>query len=262
MPHLLNIWPVVSGQLANSPRVLLIFDYDGTLTPLVADQEIARLPDRVRRCLAELAYKERFIIGVVSGRELAALEGLVAIPGLIYIGNHGLEMRGLGIDFVHPEASGSIELMTKVAGSLEKELKRFPKLMVHDKKLAVSVSFGNTLDSYTDEIGRAVTAALDPYISAGKIKIIRGRKVFEVSPNIDWGKSEVIKKIHEGCGDNPRVMFFGDDRDDESGFAAVQEMNGIAVCIGPPRQDTKALHQLESPAEVAQVLELLENLDS
>ena len=58
------------------------------------------------------------------------------------------------------------------------------------------------------------------------------------------------------------VMFFGDDRDDESGFAAVQEMNGIAVCIGPPRQDTKALHQLESPAEVAQVLELLENLDS
>ena len=199
---------------------------------------------------------------MVSGRELAELEGLVAIPGLIYIGNHGLEMRGLGIDFVHPEASGSIELMTKVAGSLEKELKRFPKLMVHDKKLAVSVSFGNTLDSYSDEIGRAVTAALDPYISAGKIKIIRGRKVFEVSPNIDWGKGEVIKKIHEGCGDNPRVMFFGDDRDDESGFAAVQEMNGIAVCIGPPRQDTKALHQLESPAEVAQVLELLENLDS
>ena len=172
MPHLLNIWPVVSGQLANSPRVLLIFDYDGTLTPLVAGQEIARLPDLVRRCLAELAYKERFIIGVVSGRELAELEGLVAIPGLIYIGNHGLEMRGLGIDFVHPEASGSIELMTKVAGSLEKELKRFPKLMVHDKKLAVSVSFGNTLDSYTDEIGRAVTAVSYTHLTLPTILLV------------------------------------------------------------------------------------------
>ena len=103
---------------------------------------------------------------------------------------------------------------------------------------------------------------LKPYISTGEMKITRGKNIVEIMPNIDWGKGEAIKKIQLECVDNPILMFFGDDRDDESGFAAVQEMNGIAVCIGPPRQDTKALHQLESPAEVAQVLELLENLDS
>ena len=36
MAHLLNIWPSVSARLRRSGRVLLLFDYDGTLTPIVA----------------------------------------------------------------------------------------------------------------------------------------------------------------------------------------------------------------------------------
>ena len=92
--------------------MLLLLDYDGTLTPIVARPEIAILPDEARRSLEELAENERFVVGVVSGRELAELEGLVAIPGLIYAGNHGLEMSGLGMDYVHPEALGFIELLT------------------------------------------------------------------------------------------------------------------------------------------------------
>ena len=262
MPHLLNIWPVVCRQLLGYSRVLLLFDYDGTLTPNAARPEIARLTDTARGSLEILAAKERFIVGVVSGRELVELEELVAIPSILYVGNHGLEMRGLGMDFVHPKASEFVESVTKVADLLEQELKYVPNLMVHDKRLTVSVDFKNTPDSYIKEVDLTVSDALDPYILAGAIKITRGKKIVEVTPNIDWGKGEVIKHMHRVCGDNPVVMYFGDDRDDEDAFDVVQESNGIAVYIGPPRQNTKALHQLESPAEVAQVLELLEYLDS
>jgi trehalose 6-phosphate phosphatase len=55
-------------------------------------------------------------------------------------------------------------------------------------------------------------------------------------------------------------MFFGDDETDEDGFVAVQNAGGLAVYVGPPRQNTKALHQLESPAEVGQTLALLVRL--
>ena len=68
MPHLLNIWSVVSRQLLSSPRVLLLLDYDGTLTPIVERPEIAILPDEARRSLEELVDNERFVVGVVSGR--------------------------------------------------------------------------------------------------------------------------------------------------------------------------------------------------
>ena len=262
MPHLLNIWSVVSRQLLSSPRVLLLLDYDGTLTPIVARPEIAILPDEVRRSLEELVDNERFVVGVVSGRELAELEGLVAIPGLIYAGNHGLEMSGLGMDFVHPEALGFIELLTEIAGVLEQELKDVPKVLVHDKKLTLSVHLRNVLDSYVGKVDSTVTAVVEAYAADGQIKITRGKKVLEVRPNIGWGKGEAIEKIRQDCGDNPVPMFFGDDQTDEDGFAVVQNANGIAVYIGPPRQETKALHQLESPAEVAQVLALLAGSDA
>jgi len=47
---------------------------------------------------------------------------------------------------------------------------------------------------------------------------------------------------------------------DEEGFVTVQDAGGVAVYIGGTRQNTKALHQLESPQEVAHVLALLTQL--
>ena len=262
MPHLLNILSVISRQLANSPRVLLIFDYDGTLTSISTCPETSRLTNKMQKCLGRLAEKERFIVGVVSGRELTELETLIAIPGLVYVGNYGLEIRGLGMDFVHPEALGSIESMTEVACLLEKGLNYGPELLIHNRKLSLSIYFRSTPNLYVQEVYRAVMSVLDHYGLVGDMKITLGKKVVEVRPNIDWGKGEAIRKIQQDCGDKPVTMFFGDDRDDENGFAVVQDSNGIAVYIGSPRQNTKALHQLESPKEVAQVLELLEDLDS
>ena len=262
MPHLLYIWPAVSRQLANSPRVLLLFDYDGTLTPIVARPEIALLSDETRRRLAELAQIDRFVVGVISGRELAELEDLVAIPGLVYAGNHGLEMSGMDMDFIHPDAPGFIDSLAEVTGSLDRQLRSIPNAVVHNKRLTLSVHFRNTPDSYSHQVDSAVAAVVEPYASAGQMKITRGKKVIEVRPNIAWGKGEAIKKIFQSCGDEPLPMFFGDDQTDEDGFVAVQGIGGIAVYIGPPRQETKALHQLESPAEVAEVLTFLAEIET
>ena len=261
MPHLLNIWPSVSRRLASSSRVLLLFDYDGTLTPIAPRPDLAILPEKTRRLLTVLAAMDRFIVGVVSGRGLANLEAMVDIPGLVYAGNHGLEISGLEIDFVHPDAPAFEASMAEVASLLERELADVPGLRVDNKRLTLSVHFRNSPDSYATGIDRTVVATAAPYVAAGKMKITRGKKVVEVRPNLDWDKGKAIEKIRADCGDNPLPMFFGDDETDEDGFAVVQEAGGLAVFIGSTRQNTKALHQLESPSEVGQVLELLALLD-
>ena len=257
MPHLLNVWPSVSRKLATSNRVLLLFDYDGTLTPIVARPEIAILSDETRRLLSLLAGIDRFVVGVVSGRGLADLESLVAIPGLVYAGNHGLEISGAGMDFVHPEAPAFVESLVEVAGKLEQELADVPRILVDNKRLTLTVHFRSTPDSYSAHVDATVVATAKPYVDAGQMKITRGKKVVEVRPNIDWGKGRAIEQIHQNCGDNPLPLFFGDDETDEDGFVAVQNAGGIAVYIGGTRQNTKAFHQLESPAEVSQALALL-----
>ena len=165
------------------------------------------------------------------------------------------------MDFVHPEASEFIESLTKAASLLEEGLRDVPKILVHNQTLGLSIHVGNISGSYSEGIDLIVRTVLDPYISTGEMKITRGKDIVEIMPNIDWEKGDAIKKIRQECGGNPLFMFFGDDRSDEEGFADVQDAGGIAVYIGSPREDTKALHQLESPAEVAQVLALLSDLD-
>ena len=44
MPHLLNVWPSVSKQFRQADVSLLLFDFDGTLSPIVANLEMAQLP--------------------------------------------------------------------------------------------------------------------------------------------------------------------------------------------------------------------------
>jgi len=257
MPHLLNVWQSVSRKLSEASSVLLLFDYDGTLTPIVARPEIAILSDETRRLLSLLAGMDRFVVGVVSGRGLADLESLVAIPGLVYAGNHGLEMSGADMEFVHAEAPAFEEILMEVASLLQKGLADVPGIVVDNKRLTLTVHFRSTPDSYSGMVDDTVVAIAKPYLDAGRMKITRGKKVVEVRPNIDWGKGKAIEQIRLNCGDSPLPMYFGDDETDEEGFVTVQDAGGIAIYIGGTRQNTKALHQLESPAEVAQVLELL-----
>ena len=66
MPHLLNVWPSVSEKIRRAKRILLLFDYDGTLTPIVERPELARLAEGTRERLASLARGDRFLLGVIS----------------------------------------------------------------------------------------------------------------------------------------------------------------------------------------------------
>jgi trehalose-phosphatase len=241
--------------------VLLLFDYDGTLTPIVASPEIATLSEETRRSLTTLAGMDKFVVGVVSGRGLSDLEALVAIPGLVYAGNHGLEISGAGMDFIHQDAPSFKATLVEIAKSLERGLAGVPGILVDNKRLTITVHFRSTPDSYASQVDSMVVATAAPYVDSGIMRITRGKKVVEVRPNLDWGKGQAIEKIREYCRDNPYLVFFGDDHTDEDGFTVVQDAGGLAVFIGPPRQNTKALHQLESPAEVQQTLELLTCLD-
>ena len=46
------------------------------------------------------------MVAIVSGRERSDLQARVGIPGLVYAGNHGLEISGPGLVFVEPMAIG------------------------------------------------------------------------------------------------------------------------------------------------------------
>ena len=87
--HLFDAWPDVARRLASAQRLALFTDFDGTLTAIRRHASSVRLSDAVRGRLAALA-KRGHLIGVVSGRGLDDVRSRVGVPGLWYVGAHGL----------------------------------------------------------------------------------------------------------------------------------------------------------------------------
>jgi len=91
--HLFQSWALFSSDIKAAAHVLLLSDYDGTLTPIVSRPEEAILSPEVSEKLRALAQKSTFSVGIISGRPLSEVKSLVGMEGIYYAGNHGLEME-------------------------------------------------------------------------------------------------------------------------------------------------------------------------
>ena len=257
MPHLLNVWPSVSQRFRRADVSLLLFDFDGTLSPIVARPELAVLPAETRDLLLEAQSDHRYVLGIVSGRSLVDLRDRVGLDGLIYAGNHGLEIQGNGLDFLHPEASRLMEEMGLIYQELELALESYPGVIGENKGLSLSLHYRQTPLEIVPQVEEGFHKAVATAAESGLVKVTRGKQVLEVRPNLDWGKGRAISQIQAAHAEAQLTAFFGDDLTDEDGFAAVQQTGGVAVLVGPPGQPTRAEYRLDSPLEVAETLRLL-----
>ncbi|MDE2778664.1 MAG: trehalose-phosphatase [Chloroflexota bacterium] len=260
MPHLLNVWPRVSQLISGASHVLLLSDYDGTLAPIAQRPELAALPECSRELLTSLKESDRITAGVVSGRGLADLKEMVAIPGLVYAGNHGMEMEGPGWQFVHSQAGKLAPLLAKLGDVLKEGLGNLEGALVEGKGLTLSVHYRLTPQSLREEFFRSLDYALEEFGRGDDLRVTRGKEVVEVRPKVDWDKGKAILRVAASAPPGSLAIYFGDDLTDEDGFAAVHELNGISVFVGPPRQPTRALYRVDDPREVATALELIARL--
>ena len=260
MPHLLNVWPRVSRQIADANHVLLLLDYDGTLAPMAGRPELATLPPRTRDALVALTGKPAFTVGIVSGRGMADAAAMVQLPELIYAGNHGMEISGPGLDFVHPEAQAIRPAMDALLEELEEGLAEYEGVVVEGKGLTLSVHYRLTPEAVRPEVFAGFDAALDKVGHGESFRVTHGKEILEVRPKVAWDKGRAIARIAADLAPGTLAMFFGDDRTDEDGFAAIHELGGISVFVGPARQPTRALYRVDDTKEVAETLELLGGL--
>src|SRR5260370_22091027 len=91
LPSALAAWPEIERRLAGR-RLAVFLDYDGTLTPIVARPELARLPPATGEVLARLA--RRFPVAVLSGRAREDVAALLGPPGIAHARSHAPHLPG------------------------------------------------------------------------------------------------------------------------------------------------------------------------
>lgn len=263
MEHLLSVWPDITKQLKGARYILLLTDYDGTLTPIVQRPELANLPEDVRQLLRNLALHHRFGVGVISGRALADLKEKVGIIGIIYAGNHGLEIEGPGISFVNPVAEELRPLLQVMNHILSQALETIKGVFVENKGLSLSVHYRLADERQTKEVGKIVKQVVGRSEAGRKARITSGKKVYEIRPAVTWNKGKAINLLMKRFGKGDRKggllpIYLGDDLTDEDGFRAIEDYGiGLSVFVGEQHQQSSARYFLKSPAEVATFLKML-----
>lgn len=263
MEHLLSAWPNIVKQFRDAKYILLLTDYDGTLTPIVGRPEMANLTEATRQLIRNLAHQRHLKVGVISGRALVDLKDKVAIDGIVYAGNHGLEIEGPGISFVNPVAEELRPIIRLMHYVLDRALGTIKGVFVENKGLSLSVHYRLAEEHRVREVERIVKDIVGGIEAVGKAKVVSGKKVYDVRPGVIWDKGKAIKLLMKRYGKGGRnsgllPIYLGDDLTDEDGFRVIEHYgSGISVFVGERSRQTSARYYLESSEEVATFLDTL-----
>jgi trehalose 6-phosphate phosphatase len=251
----------IISRIKSNRNVLLLFDYDGTLTPIVEEPELAVLSEESRKTLKELAGKKQFTVGIISGRALGDIKSKVAIDNVIYAGNHGLEIEGPGFAFIHPltdEVKSNLKLINVV---LNKTMGAIKGTIVEDKGMTLSVHYRMVQDTDKEkEVKNVFERVIGIARKIGRVNTTSGKKVYEVRPPVQWHKGkaiELIMKDYEKTKNKPLVIYIGDDLTDEDAFKSVKSFDGISVYVGDINPQSDADFYVASPDEVYEFIDKL-----
>jgi trehalose-phosphatase len=246
--YLFAQWKGVVRRLRAAKQFLLIMDFDGTLVGLRARPEIPRMNNSVRRVLARLAQNHRATLYVISGRRRDDVRQRVGVPKIRYLGLHGWEGRA---DVSSNGANA--KLLRQLNRHLSRRLAGLPPVWVEDKKHVLSVHFRGSSPATTRRAHRIVKELIKP--SHRKLRIVAGKKVWEVMPREIGGKGEAVRAILARCPEKTLPICLGDDATDEAAFQALRR--GMTIRVGGHRR-TRARYYLRNPGEVKKFLERLE----
>ena len=209
-------------RLASDPRQAAIFlDFDGVLAPIVDEPDAAAVPPETCDELRRIAGRYR-LVAVVSGRSGDDVRARVAVPGIEYVGSHGLELNPLAGRWRRTIAAFAADAP-------------WPAAHLEQKGLSLSFHYRDRADEHeaVRELERIADAARDEGLMARF-----GRKVLEVLPAVGSNKGTAVKHLLEERGLR-RALAAGDDTTDLDSFRALDGLElAVRVAVVAPESPT------------------------
>ncbi len=223
-------------RIKSAQTIALFLDFDGTLAPIVERPGLAKIDPEIRDVLIRLSNRGDLTITVVSGRALADVRERAGIRGIIYAGNHGLEIESDRVCFREPQAETLRLELRHLIMQLELALSDTAGVEIERKGLSASVHYRRVNEELQDWVRRTVAEVVE---KSRSFTCRDGKKVIEVRPRVDWHKGHAVCWILDSVlppGALP--LYLGDDVTDEDAFAVIP--NGIAIHVGEPSQTCAA----------------------
>jgi trehalose-phosphatase len=243
--------------------LLLLTDYDGTLSPLAPTPAEAFVPSQVREALDAVAATDRVTVGVVSGRRRADVADRVGPDAEFVAGLHGLEIEGRSVAFRHDSLLGVAPIIARLAAQSSFDLAWCPGCLIENKFYALTCHVRLVPDELAESALEVFEDLAEPHLQAGVLRLLTGAKAMEVLPAADWHKGRAVEwiraRVSERIGDRVAVIYLGDDRTDEDAFTALRD-DDFAIGVGLRPHSHMIDARLSGPAAVGEFLALVATL--
>jgi trehalose 6-phosphate phosphatase len=230
----------VNDTLQQQPSALLS-DFDGTLSPVSPTPDSAEAAPGAGETMAQLASKLA-LTAIVTGRGITDVSQRLAAPGLVYVGNHGLEWLDGGEHHVHPAGQAARQVLAEALREIDQRLRAHVSLdgvIFEDKVYSASIHYRLAPDPL------AVRTALEPVMRQVAEEygfwISDGKMVFELRPGEAVNKGSATEHLLLDHGIRSAV-FLGDDVTDADAFRVLRRLRDAggfsAVAVGVLTLDT------------------------
>jgi trehalose 6-phosphate synthase/phosphatase len=242
-------------RLANEPNLLVAVDFDGTIAPIVASPDDARVLPRAEEALSVLQESRGATVALISGRSSDNLAATgVAIAGRAISGSHGVELKMPGDDepLANPLSDTEHSLLSEVGVELTALTQSVSGARLEQKPFGYAVHAREVSDPQNAK--RLLEAAE----ALGHRDGVRGRKgklVYELSVR-GSNKGDALERIRRKLPKGPAV-YIGDDLTDEDALATLGA-GDLGVHVG--RGKTAADFTVSDVWEATEVLVRLAQL--
>ncbi|MEO6276555.1 trehalose-phosphatase [Roseateles sp.] len=232
----------------------MAFDFDGTLAPIVARPDDARVSAAVATRLKALACK--LPVAIVTGRAVADVRDRLGFEPQFIVGNHGAEpdaaAAGSGTR-AHTLTSTLDGLRTTLQA--QGELLHAAGVAVEDKGLSIALHYRLSRDRALAQ--RLIADLLTP--EPAGVRTFAGKFVFNAVAADAPDKAQAVHALVANLGVDA-AFFAGDDVNDEPVFVAAPA-HWLTLRIGREDLSSRARYCLDGPQEMALLLDsVLSNL--
>src|SRR5256885_11610492 len=220
--------PVPSSLVPHLSETAILLDVDGTLLDLMPTPREVWVPPGLAKTLNRLLVRTNGALALVSGRSLNDIDLIFAPDQFPAVGGHGAEMR----------ISQDSEAVATHAPPMDRELKRrlaaiaklSPGILLEDKGYSLALHY--RLAPHAEKAIYEAVSLIRAGLPNAPIEVLPGKCVCEIKHS-GFTKASGVRELmkHEPFRGR-RPIFIGDDVTDETVFAIMPDMNGLAFSVG------------------------------
>lgn len=228
-------------RIAGQRPLLVVTDFDGTVSDFADDPSEAALREDARQALWALSAVDGLRVTVMSGRGYANLDARVRGGDRIrLVGSHGAEYTG-------PAEADVAVTRDSLVAELRALIEPYPGAHLEIKPVSASVHTRRMPDREAAQRLSDATVTGPGSVAGRHLKA--GKEVIEIAV-VQADKGVALRRLAEEVG-AAAVVYLGDDRTDEDAFAVLGPADlGVKVGPGP----TVAAYRVPDPVGAVAVL--------